>query len=453
MKTYIIVLFLLVIASYKGNTQTFDSIPGLCSSCTLNTIYGDENKGVIYLAGSALNSAILHPNQSWDTVSVVGRSVMYIINKQYIEEPINFKGIGRTLIKYKGEVHFGGDLVIYTVPASIPHKIYKATSQGWAGVNIVTLGTSNFQLDDTGQDLYFTANQGCYGMLQKYDGASISCPFAPIDSSFSGMRSFAWYNNELYVGGNFSKDIGVTTLFDDIAHWNGTDWEHVWGYIQQNGMGGVADMEVYKGKLYFAGALTSVTPPYTNVPLIAYNGGTNWEDVGNIHFEGTIAKLFPYNGYLYVLGNFISLTNPELSYLARWDGSNWSSIGTFNGTVTDITAYNGSLYMIGTFTQINGIPYYRIAKYTEATAIDAAFDTKLSVYPNPAKEILSWEIPISLSASYQIQISDMTGKQQKTATYLLDTEPKIGVSDLAQGVYLLEIITPQGIYRQKWVKE
>lgn len=69
---------------------------------------------------------------------------------------------------------------------------------------------------------------------------------------------------------------------------------------------------------------------------------------------------FDANGDLYVGGNFTNLAGiAAADYIAKWNGSNWSSIGTGTNAPVECLAINpdnGYLYIGGTFTLAGGVP-------------------------------------------------------------------------------------------------
>jgi len=72
------------------------------------------------------------------------------------------------------------------------------------------------------------------------------------------------------------------------------------------------------------------------------------------------------NGHLYVGGNFLNAGDIEASYIARWDGSEWSALG---GGVDNWVyalawdAENGHLYVGGNFSLAGGVEVNGIARW------------------------------------------------------------------------------------------
>ena len=70
------------------------------------------------------------------------------------------------------------------------------------------------------------------------------------------------------------------------------------------------------------------------------------------------------SGNLYAGGYFTTAGGVSVNYIAKWDGTNWSSLGTgMSSTVTALAFdLSGNLYASGDFTTAAGAPVNRIAK-------------------------------------------------------------------------------------------
>lgn len=89
---------------------------------------------------------------------------------------------------------------------------------------------------------------------------------------------------------------------------------------------------------------------------------------------------------------------------------------------------------------------------TEVLGIDEALQTQFSVFPNPAKDYLT--ISNSMDASIQgIELSDLNGRIIKNIKVANTTEAQLIISDIAQGVYMLKIVSDRGTLVKKIVKE
>ncbi|MBI4788414.1 MAG: hypothetical protein HY782_15390 [Chloroflexi bacterium] len=69
---------------------------------------------------------------------------------------------------------------------------------------------------------------------------------------------------------------------------------------------------------------------------------------------------------IYVDGNFTLAGSADANYIARWDGSNWSALGSgLNGYATAITTGGGSVYAAGNFTTAGAKASYHFARWYE----------------------------------------------------------------------------------------
>jgi len=188
----------------------------------------------------------------------------------------------------------------------------------------------------------------------------------------------------LYAGGSFTSTNGVT-ITSYIAKWNGTDWSALSTEIN----GDVSALAVDSaGNLYVGGDFTNAGG-VANTSHIAKWNGTAWSALStgiNGYGYGLLRALaFDGSGNLYAGGSFTSaggVTNT--SYIAKWNGTAWSALGTgTNSTVRALAVdSSGNLYAGGYFTSAGGVNANRIAMWksdTQATAGLADAITALKV--------------------------------------------------------------------------
>lgn len=110
--------------------------------------------------------------------------------------------------------------------------------------------------------------------------------------------------------------------------------------------------------------------------------GTGWLPLGtglSGNIQNTPPLLFPhqlyvFDGELYVVGNFRFAGDTEVNGIAKWNGTQWSSLGDgFNGTVYSITEYNGAIYAGGSFSQSGNLNLNSIAKWDGTQWISPGF--------------------------------------------------------------------------------
>ena len=78
---------------------------------------------------------------------------------------------------------------------------------------------------------------------------------------------------------------------------------------------------------------------------------------------GNVLSLAVYNGELYAGGRFITAGGITVNNIAKWNGTNWSSVGSgidpgyYNyHNVSSLITYNGELYASGYFSIAGGVP-------------------------------------------------------------------------------------------------
>ncbi|HLG33943.1 MAG TPA: T9SS type A sorting domain-containing protein [Bacteroidia bacterium] len=178
------------------------------------------------------------------------------------------------------------------------------------------------------------------------------------------VYSIVEYNNDLYAGG-WSMSINSVSAHR-IAKWDGTNWSFVGTGVSggNNSQLYVHALAVYNGELYAAGDFDSAGSFVAN--NIAKWNGTNWSPVGTgLGGSGAyVQALEVFNGELYVGGFFLTAGGNNAPYIAKWNGTNWSGVGLgMNSSVNAFEVYNGELYAGGFFTTAGGNPANYTAKW------------------------------------------------------------------------------------------
>jgi len=198
------------------------------------------------------------------------------------------------------------------------------------------------------------------------------------DGTDSYIRSLAVYNNELYVGGYFTTSPGSR-----IAKWNGSSWSSVAGTGINNGR--ATSMVVYNNKLYIGGTFTIAGGSVAN--YIAVWDGSSLSAVGTA-VTGNVYSLAVYNNELYVGGN-ANIDGAPANYIVKWNDSSWTPVGAgteLNSYVNSLCVYNNELYVGGEFTSVNGNYISKWngsswSKVGDGTELDS-FVYSLAVYDN-----------------------------------------------------------------------
>lgn len=171
----------------------------------------------------------------------------------------------------------------------------------------------------------------------------------------------------VYVLGYF-ENAGADPTADFIAKWNGSQWQG----LGSNGAGESAfDCSVRScdftdaaiapnGDVYVAGYVTLAGQQ--NPTFLAKWNGSNWSAIPG-DFGYITAITIDSENNLVVTGDFEDLAGiAEADYVAKWDGSTWSALGSdgagngaLNSLGYSITAgSNSSIYVSGEFTSVAG---------------------------------------------------------------------------------------------------
>jgi len=181
----------------------------------------------------------------------------------------------------------------------------------------------------------------------------------------------------LYAGGNF------TAAGDDpasaIAKWDGSSWSAlgsgIGGAIEFTSVNSLAVFDDGSGSaLYAGGNFTSAGGVAAS--SIAKWDGSSWSALGSgFGFDDTVVALATFDDgtgpALYAGGHFTSAGGVAASNIAKWDGSNWSAVGTGlegdNAYVLDLMVFDDgtgpALHAGGSFTTAGGLATRSIAKW------------------------------------------------------------------------------------------
>ncbi len=186
-----------------------------------------------------------------------------------------------------------------------------------------------------------------------------------------GVNAIAVVGSDVYVGGDFQNAAGIATA-DWVATWNGSTWSA----LGSNGAGdgalnnSVFAIAVSGSDAYVGGNFTNAAGVAAADNLAKWDGSA-WSALGdNGAGDGAL------NSYLntiavsgsdvYAGGNFTNAAGiATADYLATWNGSAWSALG-------DNGAGNGALNNIVEAIVISGSDVYAGGGFTNAATIATA---------------------------------------------------------------------------------
>ncbi|MBI1307524.1 MAG: T9SS type A sorting domain-containing protein [Bacteroidetes bacterium] len=154
-----------------------------------------------------------------------------------------------------------------------------------------------------------------------------------------------------------------------LNYWNGLEWTDK-GTIKdlpkhgENGSGEftVRDIIWFNNNLYLLGDFY-ISSGVDQSDMVYLFDGTGWSDISDdvIRNSRSLNRFVVLNNKLSLVGIFESLK----SNLIQWDGNSWSAIGswlTYNPNkdyIIDAEVYNGKLYVSGQFTRVGATdPYF-----------------------------------------------------------------------------------------------
>lgn len=324
------------------------------------------NNGVAYVGGQFRNAGNIPEadyvatwdGTSWGALSSNGNSDGAVVGNVY------------ALAFSSGKLYVGGYFYnTYDGAVSVGNAGFLAVWDGshWSGLGSngaggPALNQTVYAIAISGTDVYlggsFTDvnNNGSVltaaDYIAKWDGtnwSALGSNGAGGGSLNSYVKALAASGSTVYVGGAFfdvNHNGSVLTAADYIAKWDGTNWSS----LSSNGAGGgsvgylVTTLALSGSMLYVGGTFTNVNDNgvvLTAADYIARWDGTNWSALGsngagNGALSGAVSKVWVNGTDLYVGGSFTNVNNngtalPTADYVTKWDGASWSALGS-NGS-------------------------------------------------------------------------------------------------------------------------
>jgi hypothetical protein len=352
-------------------------------------------------------------------------------------------GLMRNIIKYNGTFFLGG--VCYG------KELMKWNGTNWDTTGLAVNGfVSCFYIYNN--ELYvggnYTSIAGINSNgLAKYDGTNwTDISGFPFSYCF-GIYAMISYNNELYIGGAFGDSTNNPV---NIARWNGSQWNWVAGGFH-GGVDDVTSFDIMNNQLYIGGDFKYSDGNVGN--LVAKWDGTTLSDVGGgLWGAGAqVWDIMTYNNSLYAVGSFVNAGGVPAPKIAKWDGTDWCGLGdTIYNTIVALGEYNGDLYIAGGFSIVScgDTTYYCLAKWNGGNYVNTCgnmtgtnFPTpvipSVSIYPNPANETAVFNFS-GISGDAIIRLYDGLGREVWYEK-INGSETVLTVSGFASGVYFYRL--------------
>jgi hypothetical protein len=253
------------------------------------------------------------------------------------------------------------------------------------------------------------------------------------------------YNGELYAGGNFCNNLQPERRLCRIAKFENEEWVAVGGGIW-SGFGVVNQMLIYKDKLIVAGTMSKEAgDPGNN---IAAWDGENWDDMGGgLTYTGigSISDMEVNNDYLYVTGLFDRAGGQPVTGIARWDGINWCRLDSIENYIDfpkEIGFIKDTLFVYGPKNNeshvIRWLTPGQVSNCGNATSIADVEKKNFIIYPNPTNNIFNIQFNELFSGS--IEITDISGRLIKSETFKDKTQLTLSLEPHSNGIYFVSVI-------------
>lgn len=210
-------------------------------------------------------------------------------------------------------------------------------------------------------DIY-TAEGDSVGRVVRWDGVQWHSITDGITRQEDGwVQSLAVYDGLLIIGSNAPYIIDGYPGETFIAAWDGANWLPLGDGLIRD----VDDLTVWDGKLIAAGRFETAGPPA--IGQIAAWDGFAWTDLSTGFPYQWYHTITVYEGDLFAGG--VDL-NGDRSFVSKWMGTSWQTVGTFlggvHGWVEGLGVFGGHLIATGTLdyeTSQPSVPLGNIAAY------------------------------------------------------------------------------------------
>jgi hypothetical protein len=264
------------------------------------------------------------------------------------------------------DVYAGG--VFSSVGGILANRVAKWNGSAWSALGSGIAGPTTMQvrsITHSGNDVYFGGvftNIGGINAtnIAKWDGANWSALGGSLNSN---VNALAVSGGELYAGGAFT--MAGTLPVNRVAKWAGAGWLLL-GTGMNSNVNALATGP--NGDVYAGGTFTSAGGITAN-KVAKWNNATGWTPLGNGINFGVVAALAVNGSNVYAAGSFSFADSLPVNNIARWDGANWSALGSglqLNSSSAQVTALavrGNEVFAGGTITNAGGVAVQSIARW------------------------------------------------------------------------------------------
>ena len=245
---------------------------------------------------------------------------------------------------------------------------WSALGSGMSGANV---GVAALAVNGT--DLYVggsfdTAGWVAATNIAKWNGSTWSALRSGVDNNNGSVSALAVSGTNLYAGGGFSQAGGVQA--NCIAKWNGNAWSALGPGVMSCGStslgSGILTMVMSGTNLYAGGTMTVAGALPAN--FIAKWDGSAWSALGS-GMSYPVTALAVSGTDLYAGALSLGTGGVTANGIAKWNGSAWSALGSgmggggSGGDVYALAVVGSNLYAGGGFGLAGGVPANAIAKW------------------------------------------------------------------------------------------
>jgi len=303
------------------------------------------------------------------------------------------KGAGVRAIAVNGnDVYIGGSLNTWVGGVPAPQATYLAKWDGtsWSGLGDDGAGGSSINSIVTaiaidGNNVYvggaFTNVKNGLTTLTEADYVAkwdtLTGNWSALGNNGSGngalaggievVQAIAILGSSVYVGGTFQSVYNGLNLVPDaiyIARWYGSSWSALGSRGVSGSYGPISGtvnaITAYGTDLYVAGQFTNITQNgvvLTAADHVAKWDGAYWSALGSNGsgdgaLNGSMTSIVVNGSSVYVAGGFTDVNNngvslPAADYVAKWNGTNWSALGSNGSGDGALNLYARALGLVG----------------------------------------------------------------------------------------------------------
>jgi len=252
----------------------------------------------------------------------------------------------------------------------------------------------------------------------------------------------AWVNSNQYI---YTYDVNNNQTSYLSQSWNGSawvvdhdqEWKDTYTYDVNNNLTSELDQDWNGSTWVNSYQYTGTYDVNNNITSVL---GKSWNGSAWVNSEQSIYTYDVNNNmtsYLYQSWNGSAWVNSNQNTHA-YDANNFTKSDTYkswnsNGTI--VTYGDSTFYYFHTITGVNDL---------------IVQGENITIYPNPATEIVSFKIDNRNNADLTLNIYNVTGTLVKSET-LRQNQRQINIRDLSNGIYMVEIKTKEWTGKQKLI--